>query len=201
MKKIIWSVVLVFLGLWVTGIILENFFNVDLDKYFSCSGPAPQAAEPGWKTYTYNDYHFSIDSPIELIKGGEPVTTLKGILLEGKDMDKVFFVHVHAFEYPSPEADLQNLMDKQIKMLQIMRDKSMPNLQMASNPITIDNTPGILAEGTYQSQLTQLQKSFEIKNIMVKKGSVLTEVMLQFESNDGNKVLSDKILHSFHLLN
>jgi hypothetical protein len=36
---------------------------------------------------------------------------------------------------------------------------------------------------------------------MFKKGSILTEVMLQYEATDGNKALADKILHSFHLLN
>jgi hypothetical protein len=211
MKKILLSIVGLLLVLWVTGIILENFFNVDLDKYFNGSPSAPQAAAPppaaetapesppsDWITYKNDDFHFSAASPYELYEtqSSEP-TTVKSLKAKGHSPDMKFVVQVTANEMPGIALDLNKAADQEIKMFKLM-DKVMTNLQISSSPVTVADTPGVLLKGTYQV-MGKIDQEMVILNI--KKGTTLLNLMVQYTPTDENKAMADKVLHSLIFTN
>ncbi len=211
MKKVILFIVGGLLLLWVTGIILENFFNVDLDKYINGSPSAPQAAAPppaaappadgapsDWKTYNYDDFHFSIASPYELQESpSSGATTLKGMEAKGRSPDMKFILQAAAHEMPDVALDLNKVTDQQIKMFKLM-DKIMVNFQASTSPVTVADTPGIQAQGTYQA-LGKIDEEMMLLNI--KKGTTLLNLMVQFSPTDENKAMADKIIHSLSFTN
>ncbi len=217
MKKVIWSIVGGLLALWVTGIVLENFFNVDLDKYFNKSPSAPEAAAPApaadtapaaesaasgvpsdWKTYKYDDFHFSVASPFELYQdqSSEP-TTLKSLKAKGHSPDMKFVVQVMAREMPDASFDLNKVVDQQVKMFQLM-DKIMTNFQASNSPVTVADTPGVLLKGTYQV-MGKIDQEMVILNM--KKGTNLLNLMVQYTPTDENKASADKVIHSLSFTN
>ncbi len=108
MKKVLLFLSLGIALLWAAGIVLENVFDVDLEKFFTRDSPATQvAAAPAeaspvpeenysdWKTYKNDDFHFSIRAPFELYetKSSEP-TTVKSLTAKGHSDDMKFVVQV-----------------------------------------------------------------------------------------------------------
>jgi len=215
MKKVFLLLFLGLLLLWVTGIVLENFFNVDLDKYFNRSFPPTQAAVPAaapaaesapatdappsdWKTYHNDDFHFSITGPYEWkASDSSAPTTFKGIVAKGFSPDLKFVVQVMAHEMPSANIDLNKAADQQVKALQLM-DKIMVNLQVTTSPVTVADTPGLLVQGTYQA-MGKVDE--EMKTFNIAKGTTLLAVMFQYQPNDENRATADKIVHSLSFSN
>lgn len=209
MKKAILFIFLGLMLLWVTGIILENFFDVDLDKYFNRSSPAAQAEAPaastapavadssGWTTYKNGDFHFSIDAPFEMKEASSPVTATKSLLVKGQTEGNKFMVQITAFNVPAPDIDLNKAMDTQVKMFKLM-DKIMTNLQFSSSPVTFADTPGLLGVGTYQ---IMGKLDWEIKILKLKKDSTLMDVLVQYQATDENRGMADKVLHSLSFSN
>ena len=209
MKKVILFSFLGLLLLWVTGIVLENFFNVDLDKYFNRSSSATQAASTStapaadgqssdWKTYQNGDFHFSVSSPYEW-KEFQPSSsvTFKGVSVKSNSPDMKFFAQIHANLLPDPDVDLNKYMDLQIKMFEL-NDKLMKNFQMATSPVTVADTPGVLGQGSYQIEGKIDQ---EMKILQTKKGGVLLEVMCQYTPTDEHRAMADKLIHSLGFSN
>jgi len=212
MKKAILFFFLALLLLWVTGIVLENFFNVDLDKYFNGGSPAPQAASPApapaadvlpadWKTYKNDDFHFSITSPYELQESKPSVpVTIKAMLAKGHSPDMKVMIQVDAHEIPNYTPDLNKIMDLQIKMLQI-DEKIFQNLQVTTTPVTVADTPGVLAQGTYQSTVMTEKIEMGIMLFKIQKGAIFLDLMVLYTQTDENKAMADKIIHSLSFSN
>lgn len=212
MKKALLFLFLGIVFLWIVGIVLENAFDVDLDRYFSGSPATPKAvAGPAavsspsadsdysnWKTYKNDDFHLSILSPYQFYEttSNEP-TTVKSLTARGHSDDMKFIIEVFGYEMPNANLDINHSMEKQIEGLKQM-DKLFVNLQMSSSPITVADTPGVLAVGTYQ---IMGKLNFEMQILKVKKGTALIDVSAQYQSTDDNKAKADKIIRSLSFTN
>jgi hypothetical protein len=203
MKKAVLFIVVGLLVLWVTGIILENFFDVDLDKYFNGSPSVTQAATAesvpsDWKTYKYDDFHFSMASPYELQEyPSSGPASMKALEAKGRSPDMKFMVQVVAREIPDIPLDLNKVVDGQIKVFKLM-DKIMANLQISTSPVTVTDAPGILAQGTYQV-MGKIDE--EIMILEIKKGTTLLSLMVQCPPTDENRPMADEIIHSISFMN
>jgi hypothetical protein len=216
MKKAVLFIFLGIIGLWVVGIVLVNFFNVDLDKYFNPSESAQQASSPGndmggaannasgnapsggavasdWKTYKNDDFHFSIQFPVDITEIKMPSTpAMKMVSLTGIGADKKFILNGSLMQMSVALPDSLKNLDTEIKVLKQM-DKIMTGLDVNSSPATFSGIAGLEAVGTYQMMG---KDNWGLRIFKAQKGKAVMNVMLQFPNTDENKATADKILRS-----
>ncbi len=159
--------------------------------------PTVAPVSVSWTTYSDNDLHFSFDSPITLDVNKPPVGLLvKTVDLQGQNAEGDFNLRVQAQEVKYA-LDLSQEIDKQINALKTMGE-ALRNLQVATNPVTMGNAPGFLAEGTAH---LPGQVPWEMKLLKVQKDSTLLDMLIQYSPTEEGRAAANRVLQSLSFPN
>jgi hypothetical protein len=203
-SKTLFRVLLGLMGFGIAAIVMVNVFEEEPAPKAApvvvatpALSPTLAAAPVAWLTYKDDDLHFFFESPITLEVNKPPAgLQVKTVDMQGQSVRGDLYIRVQAQE-TKYELDLKSEMDRQVETLKSMGE-ALRNLQVTTNPVTIWDAPGLLAEGTAH---LPGRTPWEMKLLKIKKGSTLLDMFIQFSPEGEGKATANRVLQSLSFSN
>lgn len=134
-------------------------------------GKSEEEGFPQWQVYSFDNYHFSLESPMPFSKNKRTLVDTqkvsKKLSIYADSADQSFHLVVECQEYRGsiPQDHMDQFQRKVVGLLQ--SSETIQNLKLNSGPITYSDQPGIEVAGNYTCQ----GESYRFETIEVSKGN------------------------------
>lgn len=165
------------------------------DDYRKSSKPAGEES-PHWQAYSFDNYHFSLESPISFYKNKKTLVDMqrvsKKLSLYADSDDQSFHLVVESQEYrgPIPQDHMDRFQKKIVGLLQA--NETIQNLKLSSGPVTDSDQPGIKIEGNYTCQgepyrfkaveVSKDNRSWDLEAVYLDKATLADDAQRIFQS-------------------
>ncbi len=125
------------------------------DHFWNADRP-PEESAPSWQVYSYEKYHFSLESPIPFLPNTkaqvDPQKVSRKLSLYADSSDPSFHLAVESQEYRGlvPPDHLDQFQGKVVGAFQ--SNALVQDFKYKSEPVTSSGLPGLEVSGTYSSQ-------------------------------------------------
>jgi hypothetical protein len=125
-------------------------------EYLWNNGQPPEAEASPWQAYSFDKYHFSVESPMPLLTNkramANPQMLSRKLSLYADSSDQSFHLTIESQEYRGlvPPDHLDQFQGKVVGLFQ--SNGTIQDFKYSSGPVTCSGLPGLEISGTYSSQ-------------------------------------------------